>query len=57
MVAAARKGSLRKRMSGGDATRKSRSRTNSVHAAAVLPAVLVLSAECFTPSGAAVQKK
>ncbi|KAL1650740.1 hypothetical protein SLS58_000858 [Diplodia intermedia] len=54
MVAAARKGGSlkqKKKMAAGagGGAKRGRSRTNSIHAAAVLPAVLVLSAECFTP--------
>ncbi|KKY13416.1 hypothetical protein UCDDS831_g09021 [Diplodia seriata] len=58
MVAAARKGGSLKQKK--KMAKRGRSRTNSIHAAAVLPAVLVLSAECFTPgreAGAGEQGK
>ncbi|EOD43200.1 hypothetical protein UCRNP2_10104 [Neofusicoccum parvum UCRNP2] len=53
-VAAARRGGKGAAAAGG---RRSRSRTNSVHAAAVLPAVLVLGAECFTPGHGGSESK
>ncbi|KAH7056035.1 hypothetical protein B0J12DRAFT_697810 [Macrophomina phaseolina] len=57
MVRAARKGGKEGSRSGSGSgagvnpfkRNRNRSRANSVHAAAVLPAVLVLGAECFTP--------
>ncbi|GME32692.1 hypothetical protein GTA08_BOTSDO11247 [Neofusicoccum parvum] len=53
-VAAARRGGKGAAAAAG---RRSRSRTNSVHAAAVLPAVLVLGAECFTPGHGGSESK
>lgn len=56
-VAAARRSGKGQESGIGPFRRRSRSRTTSVHAAAVLPAVLVLGAECFTPGHGGEQGK
>lgn len=56
-VAAARRGGKGQESGIGPFRRRSRSKTTSVHAAAVLPAVLVLGAECFTPGHSGEQGK